>query len=467
MFIPLILSAGHYARIATTEPSQQGDDNQFCGNECRSVPDIVWSCLATIFACTWIAIHPNIPPQEGVVGSTITRVQILVVALLTPELIILWASRQWFAARAMAKEYEDCGWTTTHAFFALMGGFKLYVDGKPHGTILAFDLGPYIRAGQIDITEDEIQDKSKGDVLAKGFVLLQTAWFILQLFARFAKRLPVTELELATLAFAILNFVIYFFWWNKPLNLNCPVRMHVPELHPPTLYARGSTNTLHLSMDVPESFFSGSSAEIPLSSMSPPTDIQDESRFTPSPVPSPLPSDPVIGHPSRWSFFRPKLRHISSFIVMFSKLIFHYNNEDRHHSTRGVDTVPMYYYGRLTSSEKLSVSMMASVIGVIFGGTHCVAWHFQFPSDAEENLWRVSAAIITCVPVYAFLLYAGRKWSRRALYHRASTIVLITTVGILYSLARLTLLVEMFVLLRSPSPGIYRTVPWTSFIPHI
>ncbi len=31
----------------------------------RTTSDIVTSCLATIFACTWTAIHPNIPSPVG------------------------------------------------------------------------------------------------------------------------------------------------------------------------------------------------------------------------------------------------------------------------------------------------------------------------------------------------------------------------------------------------------------------
>ena len=58
-----------------------------------------------------------------------------------------------------------------------------------------------------DITEKEIRDKSKGDVLSKSLVILQTGWFIMQCIARAVEHLPVTELELVTVAFATLNFV--------------------------------------------------------------------------------------------------------------------------------------------------------------------------------------------------------------------------------------------------------------------
>ena len=74
-------------------------------------------------------------------------------------------------------------------------------------------------------TEVEIKDKGKSDWLAKSLVLLQTSWFVMQCIARAIEHLPVTHLEIVTLAYAAMNFVIYIFWWNKPLNVNRPVRV--------------------------------------------------------------------------------------------------------------------------------------------------------------------------------------------------------------------------------------------------
>ena len=74
-------------------------------------------------------------------------------------------------------------------------------------------------------TETEIEDKGKSDWLAKSLVLFQTSWFVMQCIARAVEHLPITHFEIVTLAYAAMNFVIYFFWWNKPLNVNRPVRV--------------------------------------------------------------------------------------------------------------------------------------------------------------------------------------------------------------------------------------------------
>jgi len=76
------------------------------------------------------------------------------------------------------------------------------------------------------ISKAEILDKSKGDAVSKGVVILQTGWFVMQCIARGVQGLPITELELVTVAFAALSFVIYLLWWEKPLNVQRGVRVY-------------------------------------------------------------------------------------------------------------------------------------------------------------------------------------------------------------------------------------------------
>src|SRR5258708_7414077 len=76
------------------------------------------------------------------------------------------------------------------------------------------------------ISEEDIKDRSKGDILSKLIAILQTTWFILQCIARGQQRLTLTELELVTLALASLNAVTYVFWWHKPLGVQVPIRIY-------------------------------------------------------------------------------------------------------------------------------------------------------------------------------------------------------------------------------------------------
>jgi hypothetical protein len=107
-----------------------------------------------------------------------------------------------------------------------MGGFMLF-DGTVKKGVLSFaHFESLLHQEEIlfpEVTEEEIQDRSKGDWLSKGLVVGQTAWFIAQFVARLVQGLTVTELELVTLAFAALNGFMYFFWWNKPLDVRSPI----------------------------------------------------------------------------------------------------------------------------------------------------------------------------------------------------------------------------------------------------
>ena len=78
-----------------------------CPANDRSVWDILWSCLATIFACSWVSVHPNIPgPNESRWRILLRRLELMFWAVVGPEIIISWAFRQWLGARDLEKLYK-------------------------------------------------------------------------------------------------------------------------------------------------------------------------------------------------------------------------------------------------------------------------------------------------------------------------------------------------------------------------
>ncbi|KNZ76607.1 hypothetical protein J132_09351 [Termitomyces sp. J132] len=108
-----------------------------------------------------------------------------------------------------------------------MGGFQVCdPDGSNCSNLDTDDLGRYLECRTLTVSEGEILDKSKGDVLSKALVLLQVSWFILQILARAIQHLAIAEIELVTLAYSVLNFMIYFCWWNKPLDVHYPIKIY-------------------------------------------------------------------------------------------------------------------------------------------------------------------------------------------------------------------------------------------------
>jgi hypothetical protein len=65
----------------------------------RTIWNIVWSSLVTLFACIWVAIHPNVPAfADGTRTKLMQRAKLLLTAVIAPEFIILFAMRQWVCA---------------------------------------------------------------------------------------------------------------------------------------------------------------------------------------------------------------------------------------------------------------------------------------------------------------------------------------------------------------------------------
>ena len=219
----------------------------------RSTSDILWSCLATIFACSWVSIHPNIPgPNES---RWRNRLDLMFWTVFGPELIINWAFRQWLGARNLEKLYKgelssltytfkflqilnydiptlEKGWTKTHGHFIQMGGFLLFdSEGNVAKGVLCWErFSELLKAGKIEfpkITVEEIEDRSKADGFSKMIALGQTLWFVLQCISRRAQHLDLTLIELLTLSLAVLNGFMYFLWWHKPLDVHCPVHVYL------------------------------------------------------------------------------------------------------------------------------------------------------------------------------------------------------------------------------------------------
>ena len=119
-----LLAPDTAASVNNTFATTDGSGSDHCNDihNCRTTEEIIYSCIAVVFTCTWVAIHPNIPRKFDDDGDeivinyeypavhnavvTLQNILFMLLALIVPELIILWAMRQWFAARAIARKYK-------------------------------------------------------------------------------------------------------------------------------------------------------------------------------------------------------------------------------------------------------------------------------------------------------------------------------------------------------------------------
>ncbi|KAF8318569.1 uncharacterized protein EI90DRAFT_2881433, partial [Cantharellus anzutake] len=101
------------------------------------------------------------------------------------------------------------------------------------------------------------------------------------------------------------------------------------------------------------------------------------------------------------------------------------------------------------------------ITGAIFGGVHCSAWSFPFPTHAESLIWRICAVYITIAPtlgIGAFEILSSTKFDDFDEWPVWAT-------GTIYVVSRIILFALTFASLRSPSLSLYRTPSWSSFIP--
>ena len=259
-------------------------------------------------------------------------------------------------------------------------------------------------------TKEEIKDKGKSNWLTKSLVLLQTLWFVMQCIARGIDYLPVTHLEIVTLVYAAMNFVIYIFWWNKPLNINRPVQVF-QKSHP---------------------------------------GAESQPRET-----------------RRSRAWRLTWRGIGKGLVtMVVYIAGGQDNELFNHSLIDEDRAPRFWAN--SSSDEASIADATVLgVGVCFGAIHCISWGFSFPTHTELLMWRVLCVAITAVPIYITLgmLLTGLLEDT----HFGDSVLYFFPIsgGILYILAWAVTLVLAFTSLRGLPPGAYETVHWTTFIPHV
>lgn len=144
--------------------------------------------------------------------------------------------------------------------------------------------------------------------------------------------------------------------------------------------------------------------------------------------------------------------------------------------------------------------------GMIYGAAHLSAWGTHYPTRVEWLLWQISASIVAATPLFVLFFFYSSKVQRllknaaqrrgKEQYKKASSTqpmigkkakawVLVlralhaglevptwgsggiaVTLAMAYPFARLYLLIEAAISLRSPPQNTYQTVSWLNFIPH-
>ena len=85
-----------------SEPSATSVDNR----PTRTLFNIVLGCASTIVISAWRSVHPNIPPKQSYLRRIFRKLDLLICTIIAPEILPLWALKQWIAAAEVRDIYN-------------------------------------------------------------------------------------------------------------------------------------------------------------------------------------------------------------------------------------------------------------------------------------------------------------------------------------------------------------------------
>ena len=387
----------------------------------RGTIDIIWSCITTLAICCWVMLHLNVPAQNDDLWTLFLRkARWLLLALLAPELVMLFACGQWASAQRSVADMHSLGhksWTMIHAFYADMGGFLLHSPDCTSFPVTAKQVHYLVQQRYLPmpkITKKEIWDKSKADMFAKIIAGFQAAWLVAQVVARGFQHLPVTLLELSTVALITCTGAALLFWTNKPLNVETP------------------TN-LELDCSVAEILLrAGDAAGAPFQDT--PLDFVEPNLYTSSQLPL----------ASYWGVQERPLPRIPN------------DRDSRPHNLR--------------------IVLIVAIPTASFSLLHLIGWNFELPTRCEQMLWRwtcISMGIILgtgCFAEASAIVMGGYTTTALTTLGgyklRWPTNILFFVPGFLYMSARLIVIIEIVISLRLLPSGCFEVVQWSQLLPH-
>jgi hypothetical protein len=84
-------------------------------HHCRTVAGIVFNCASTMFLCTWVAFHPDVPknPEDDWWKKFLRRIKFMAKALLAPEYVFWNAFLEWVnsgddVVRVFSQSTQSC-----------------------------------------------------------------------------------------------------------------------------------------------------------------------------------------------------------------------------------------------------------------------------------------------------------------------------------------------------------------------
>ena len=410
-----------------------------------------------------------------------------------------------------AKKHTFTPWSFTTAYFAVSGGLAVDCSTFYDLDTLVFTpagLVELARAGVLpDISDKQIKSMSKQDNIQKLIVCLQLLWFFIGVFARVYEHLPLTLIELYTVAHTTSALALYVIWYHKPYGVSAPhlcTDQRVVNLA--ALFALGRRAFIYQEEFVPNRTVQKDIISMPTIEYCTENPAKRREHFLR--VQAAL--DYLKSHASHLSWRDDDddadSPYYGSDISFGSKLVC---SAEPDHSVYGAlyePTNPLAPFRPQLRARRRVLGLAYCVLCLLYAGVYLIAWDWRFPTEAERWMWRVaSLSALLPMPLAVFMFFVWRpsggggeartaggsesesvgdgetgrhSGRRRAASVRRRTgrgalavvrmlcIMCFSTGKLAYMFARVYFPVECFLSFRAVAPEVYESVKWPDVIPH-
>ena len=360
---------------------------------------------------------------------------------IAPEFLPYNAFNDWYRARTLRTLWNasiNSELSMKQVHYLLTGGVQISASTEHHDRVLEVELLVFIN--QVGLApshnckkhpdfqvfwdtviaklplDRDLDDKSKSDVVGKAITCLQVAKPLVLITGRLVYSLDVSLLEVTTAAYIALTLLAYLFWFKKPYNVATYQIVELPFCSDKLGLDRERYNVSSLSTKPTEHLKRRAAREAN------PSNLVSSNLYTGS-----------------------------------------LSEED------------FYCIGDKRERRRDDLISLAALILFcsIFGGIYIAAQNHQYPSQPEAWLWRASCLLLGSLPWY--LIYAqyvercvkNARRTRMAQQHQKINTICLYILYTSYPIARIFLIVEVFVSLRAAPYGIYHQPDWATYLGHM
>ena len=393
----------------------------------RGTWSILWSCLVTIFICTWSALHLEVPASQQHDWASllmVRKVKWMLLAAIAPEYILWTSANDFFLARRIvqrlaAKQVQSQGqqkWTMTHVLFACTGGFWIRTLEGHESRCTPEQLQTMIANGTVEgppISEDELKSRGKADWTIKLIAILQILWFLLQTLVRAIQHYQITALEIMTVAFVFSSIFTYGFSFQKPQDVEYPIFIETCDASEDREQIRSSRKA-----DARSLIHATSPHKTADEFGTPLHDIVDSSS--------------------------------------------HHADEEQEEEDSPEQATRAHW-------------RLLTLLGCVFGAIHCLSWNSTFPTSSERLAWRICSVVTTAMPglitialnwYILVLLFTSMFCNAGHFFTHIVVPVVQPLLLLAYALGRITIIVLALIGLRALPAGAFQTVNWNKYFPH-